>query len=186
MNGKHQISAWEYQQIGIDPDVTGDQEAHYVMRVYGWLCASHATWGAEESPRARTHAIERHVGGLPDPFSPDNMVRLIERWWEEEASYTADCAAPDPSLCSNHVFEEAVRVGDEIVACTVHGGRLARSLAAFLVQRQRELEQQIWEAFKRDHARNAERWKSLTHGTWAEDTHAPGCGAGRHPEKRCI
>jgi hypothetical protein len=182
VSSEHHIVLWDHQQMAS----TDKPHDPYVMRVSGWACSSCRTWGAEGSPRARTHAVERHVGGLPDPFNTDNLVRMIERWWEEEASYTADCAAPDPSLCPNHVFEEAVRVDGEIVACTVHGGRLARSMAAYLVARQKELEDKIRQIFERDAARSVERWRRLNHGTWTDDTHAPGCGAGRSPERRCI
>lgn len=84
-------------------------------------------------------------------MSSGDLVALITRWWEEEADYTAACSAPDPSLCSNHVFEEAVRVDGEIVACTVHGGRLARSLAAFLERAGREEEARVRAAFRERH-----------------------------------
>lgn len=189
---RHHIVLWDHQQM-----VSGDKPHDpYVMRVCGWACGTCREWGSEESPRRREHAIERHVAEVPDA-NAGSLVRQIERWWEEEADHTASCAAPDPALCQNHVFEEAVRVDGEIIACTVHGGRLARSLAAFLHARAVELEKQIREGFE-------ERFRRAREGTWPTDegplaawaststtelpaeVHKPGCMAGRDPAKRCI
>jgi hypothetical protein len=84
-----------------------------------------------------------------------DLERVILAWWEDEANRVADCKndlgrSPRPKgrdgleMCENHVFEEAVRVpGGAIVACTVHGDRLAASLAAHLIQVDREEEERL-------------------------------------------
>lgn len=185
MDGRHYFTTWEYRHLAVDPNVSVGPDAHFQVSLYGWACAPHRTWGVEETPRARTHAVNRHVDGIPDGMNVNNVERTIERWWEEEAAYTADCVAPDPSLCNNHVFEEAVRVDGEIVACTVHGGRLARSLAAYLAARQAELEQQIRELARQ----NIDQMRLRLEGNWPVDQeprHKQGCGARTDPQKRCL
>lgn len=61
------------------------------------------------------------------------LESVILAWWHDEADSVASCPI-DPALCRRpHVFEEATRVpGGAIVACTVHGDRLAASLATHL------------------------------------------------------
>lgn len=107
-----------------------------------------------------------------------DLAAEIERWWEVEAERVADCGNPNPELCRNHVFEEAVRVDGEIVACTVHGRRLAESLATHLMDASRRYE----EALKR-----VALFGYVPHRFPAEDPgHVQGCGAGKDVTKACI
>lgn len=191
---QHHIRLWEQRQAVYVPG-EGPGEP-WAMEAFGWACATCKTWGAEEHPKRREHAIERHVHGMSKSVMSGDLVALITRWWEEEADFTAACVAPDPSLCSNHVFEEAVRVDGEIVACTVHGGRLARSLAAFLEKSRREEEARIRAAHREQYPIKLSQvnhpeaflaqFRQEREGAWSVNEHRQGCGAGKDPSKRCI
>lgn len=182
---RHEVSYWNQAQVGRDSDFT-DPTPPYVMRVFGWLCSTCRTWGAEPDARAREQAIAQHVAHLP----PDrSIVAMLERLWEKLAEETADCAGPDPSICGRHAFEEAARLPDgALFMCGVHGSRLAVRIAEAIQEERARMESQ--------YRRLAGEVQKATADAIMRDLsqvriphpsrHVQGCGAGKDNTKACI